>query len=349
MLRALCWLLLTFTACSDDDPAKPWSPAPRPDAGMGGAGLYATRCALCHGDKGQGYAADAANALGNKTFLASASDEFLARSIERGRPGTSMSAWGQSRGGPLDDAQLALLVEHLRSLSSEPAAALSADPVSGAAQRAQSYYQVKCKMCHGDKGTGGMYMSIANPEFLSQASDAFLRYAIREGRPGTPMLAFAGQLPDATIDDLVALIRSWQAQPADAMVVAPEWPSGGPISNPDGAEPEFAAGRYVKVEALHAALQAGKRLLIADARTPNDYVTKHIQGAVSVPFYEPEKYLDRLPKDVTIVTYCGCPHAASGALADSLKERGYTRVWVLDEGYFVWRDSGYPVMEGSAP
>ena len=115
------------------------------------------------------------------------------------------------------------------------------------------------------------------------------------------------------------------------------------------AQGGYAGVRQWNSPSAYFALEAGKRLPIADARTPNDYVTKHIRGAVSVPFYEPEKYLDRLPKDVTIVTYCGCPHAASGALADSLKERGYSRVWVLDEGYFVWRDSGYAVTEGVAP
>ena len=40
---------------------------------------YAEYCALCHGDNGEGYTADAANALSNQDFLAIASDAFIRR------------------------------------------------------------------------------------------------------------------------------------------------------------------------------------------------------------------------------------------------------------------------------
>jgi cytochrome c oxidase cbb3-type subunit 3/ubiquinol-cytochrome c reductase cytochrome c subunit len=193
-----------------------------------------------------------------------------------------------------------------------------------------------------------MFMTIANPEFLAAVSDGYLRHAIREGRPGTPMLGFAGQLTDQTIDDLVALIRSWQVDPTQVAAAKPVWPDE-LAQNPEGDDPELPEGRFVKVDELNAALSGGKKLIIADARAPTDYVTKHIAGAVSVPFYDAELYVDKLPKDVSIVAYCGCPHAASGALVDSLERSGFTRAKVLDEGYFVWVERGYPLNEGPNP
>ena len=347
LLRSASLLLCAAVACSDDDAD---ADARSPDAGStDGAALYASRCALCHGDKGEGYAADNANALANTSFLATASDAFLTGSIERGRPRTSMSAWGASSGGPLSDQQVTQLVKLIRSWSTETVLTLDDVKVTGASTRAQAYYDVKCKSCHGPRGSDGMFMSIANPEFLALASDGYLRHAIREGRPGTPMQAFAGELPDQIIDDLVVLIRSWQAQTVEANPDQPQWPDEGPIHHPSGPEPAFAEGRYVSVDALHSAVQDGARLIIADARTPSDYVARHIRDAVSVPFYEPEKYVDRLPKDVTIVAYCGCPHAASGSLVDKLAQLGYTRLKVLDEGFFVWRDKGYPLGGGVSP
>ena len=194
-----------------------------------------------------------------------------------------------------------------------------------------------------------MYITIANPEFLAIASDGFLRHAIRDGRPGTPMLAFAGSLPDQVIDDLVVLIRSWQVDPSEMTAETPVWPSAGGILNPDGADPSLSDDRLVSVDSVHDALQSSARLLLADARTPSDYVAEHITGAVSVPFYDSGKYIDKLPRDATIVAYCGCPHAASGALADALSKQGFTRVKVLDEGYFVWKSRGYPVTIGPQP
>ena len=361
-LASIALTALAIVACTDDPaPVKPVGDAALPpvpgdaaitkpaDAGPpDGAALYASRCALCHGDTGQGYVADNADALANPAFLAAASDEFLRRSIERGRPGTSMSAWGAAVGGPLSAAELEAVVQHVRGFASVSKVDVDSVTVSGSAARAQSYYDVKCKMCHGEQGRGGQYMSIANPEFLALASDGYLRLAIREGRSATPMPAFTGMLADQIIDDLVKLIRSWQKDPTATVADMPEWPAQ-LLAHPDGPEPAFGDDRLVSVDAVHSAIDGGARLLLADARTPTDYVADHITGAVSVPFYDADKYVDKLPKDVTIVAYCGCPHAASGALADNLSKRGFTHMKVLDEGYFVWHDRGYPVRTGPAP
>ena len=340
-----CALLVACGGDADPQPEASHSHAPRK---VDGAALYAERCALCHGDEGQGYVADNANALANEAFLSVASDEFLRSSIERGRPGTPMSAWGAAVGGPLSDAELDAIVQYVRRFAETDHVDVESVSVTGSALRAKSYYDVKCKSCHGEQGRGGEYISIANPEFLAAVSDGYLRQVIRDGREGTPMQAFAGVLADQIIDDLVVLIRSWQVDPNQSVAEAPLWPSQ-PIQNPDGADPMFAGERFVAVDAVHAALESGARLLLADARPPTDYVAEHIAGAVSVPFYDAEKYLEKLPTDVTIVAYCGCPHAASGALADRLVKRGYERVKVLDEGYYVWHDEGYPVASGPMP
>jgi mono/diheme cytochrome c family protein len=68
--------------------------------------MYATLCAHCHGPEATGYAADRAPSLVNPTFLESANDLFLHLSIEHGRPGTSMAAYGKSAGGPLSPAAI---------------------------------------------------------------------------------------------------------------------------------------------------------------------------------------------------------------------------------------------------
>lgn len=60
-------------------------------------------------------------------------------------------------------------------------------------------------------------------------------------------------------------------------------------------------------------------------------------------------YVFALPKDKWLVCYCGCPHAESGRLADELLASGFTKVTILDEGFFVWRDRGYPVRSGPSP
>ena len=89
-------------------------------------------------------------------------------------------------------------------------------------------------------------------------------------------------------------------------------------------------------------------MVILDARPPSDYSRAHIAHAISAPFYETADYAAQIPKDAPVVTYCGCPHAESGVAADTLRARGYT-TFVLDEGFTVWRERGYPVRGGPRP
>ncbi len=51
------------------------------------------------------------------------------------------------------------------------------------------------------------------------------------------------------------------------------------------------------------------------------------------------EYIDQLPRDLFVITYCGCPHAISGQAADELIIEGFGEVGILDEGFYEWRDT----------
>ncbi len=314
-----------------------------------GATHYAKTCALCHGAHGEGYAADNATALNNAEFLTTASDDFLRRSIARGRPGTTMSAWDRLHGGPHDEDAIVAIAAYVRTWQKEPSVTLSEARINGDASRGAATYAARCASCHGATGTEGPNVHLGNAEFLAVASDAFLERAILRGRPGTTMQGYQGKLQFAEVADLVALLRSWAKPVATGDVPIPG--TLGPIiAHPDGPEPAFVVGnRYTSADAIKAELDRGAAFGFLDARPPSDYVTSHIAGAASVPFYEAKDYLFALPKDKWLVSYCGCPHAESGQLADALLSNGFTKVTVLDEGFYVWKDRGYPVRTGAVP
>lgn len=318
---------------------------PPPD----GAALYGRYCALCHGARGEGYTADAAPQLANAEFLATADDTFLTRAITRGRPGTTMSAWDKAHGGPLTGADVDAVVAFVRGWAHEPAIDVSRVVVTGDPQRGAPVYAERCESCHGPKGEGGPYLHVANAELLASASDGFLQHAIQNGRPGTQMRAYTSELPAQSVDDVVALLRSW-AKPVPPGDVPYPGTVGPVVQNPTGPDPGFVVGkRYTPGDVVKAALDRGASMAFVDARPPSDYVASHIAGATNVPFYEVALYRDALPKDFWIIAYCGCPHAESGIVADDLLGHGFTKVTVLDEGFFVWRDRGYPVRSGAAP
>ena len=339
----------TLLGCTTE-PAEPAAPALTLEEQLALAEAdYATYCALCHGAEGEGYAADSANALNNPAFLATATDEFLHASILRGRPGTPMSAWGAERGGPLDEDAADRLVLLLRSWQEGGSVDVSGVTVEGEIARGQAQFGARCAGCHGADGSGGLFMSISNPEFLAAASDGYIREAIASGRPGTEMTAYTGSITEQAIDDLVVLIRSWQKPVSNATPDLPNADLSAATIHPDGPAPVFGEDLYVPADTVKAQLDDGAAMVLIDARPPADYTTGHITGAVSVPFYVVGDVADQLPADVAIVVYCGCPHAESTIAAQALLDGGREVVHVLDEGYYVWTERGYPVTTGATP
>jgi mono/diheme cytochrome c family protein/rhodanese-related sulfurtransferase len=333
-------------------PAPAPAPASHPDADLGkldGGALYQTLCSQCHGADAKGYKADHAPSLVNQTFLESAPDDFIARSIADGRPGTSMARYGKGYGGPLDDKQIAAIVAWLRGQGPAKQSLVAAG--SGDPKRGAPLYQNDCQKCHGTLTTRGEALHLANPRFQEIATDSFVRYAIVKGRPGTPMESFEAKLSAQDIDDLVAYVRAFSKPNQNEGTLAAPTGKEPLVINPKGKDPVFTLTadkgsedkRYVTSDQVKKALDAKQKMIIIDARPPSDWMRAHITGAVSIPYHD-MKRLDEMPKDGTwAIAYCACPHHLSGVVVDELRKRGYAHSAVLDEGILEWHRRGYPV------
>jgi cytochrome c oxidase cbb3-type subunit 3/ubiquinol-cytochrome c reductase cytochrome c subunit len=168
------------------------------------------------------------------------------------------------------------------------------------------------------------------------------------------MAAYEGKLSKTQLDDLLLMLRRWE-KPKPAPLPPPARPAPlalGPVPlNPKGPEPTGFSHhpKMTGVDVVHQALQKKAKLAILDARASSDYLREHIEGAVSVPFYDAERYVPDLPQDTWLIAYCGCPHAESGKLAKHLVDKGFKKVTVLDEGLGVWKRKGYPVTTADKP
>jgi cytochrome c oxidase cbb3-type subunit 3 len=331
-------------------------PLPAPTSVTGGRQLYVRFCALCHGPEATGYAADNAPSLVSATFLASASDDFLRAAIRRGRPGTAMAGYGNDVGGPLTPGQIDAILAHLRKQGPPPAPPPPGS-IAGDVEAGKAVYTAECAKCHGTPVQRLTAVHLANPILLETASDGFLRLAVEQGRPETPMLPFKGKLTPRQIDDVVAYVRSMAHKPVAPVLPAAGEPAGkrkGPVVlNPRGKPPPFSEfnlkeGRLVSIDEVKEALDHKRRIVIVDARAPSDWLNLHIPGAISGPYYDLSS-LDDIPNDGTwVIAYCACPHHASGAVVDELRRRGYRHTAVLDEGIFAWQQKGYPVVAAPA-
>jgi mono/diheme cytochrome c family protein len=83
-----------------------------------------------------------------------------------------------------------------------------------AAQGAQ-IFRTNCEMCHGPQGHGdGPAGQALEPrprnlaELQKNSGDDFLFWRIREGKPGTPMVAWKGILTDEQIWQAISFIRT---------------------------------------------------------------------------------------------------------------------------------------------
>jgi cytochrome c oxidase cbb3-type subunit III len=69
-------------------------------------------------------------------------------------------------------------------------------------------YKQNCSACHGENGSGGPALDLANPKYQALVDDASLRRWITSGMPGTQMPAFGesagGFLTPSQVDVIVA-------------------------------------------------------------------------------------------------------------------------------------------------
>jgi cytochrome c oxidase cbb3-type subunit 3/ubiquinol-cytochrome c reductase cytochrome c subunit len=266
-----------------------------------------------------------------------------------------MSAWSTSRGGPLDTDDVQAIVAYMRKWDYRTHPELDRRPLRGDATRGEKIYEKQCLKCHGERGVGGPHVRVGGRELLASADNGFLRYAIANGRKGTAMPAFGKALGEQGIDDVIALLRKNAVPPAPPPPPPPVRPPPLPLGpvplNPKGPEP-IGFSVYpgsTHVDDVLAQLGRHARMAILDARAPSDYAYDHIAGSVSVPFYDPSPYFDKLPKNAWLVCYCSCPSAESGMLAAALQKNGFTKVTILAEGLGGWKAKKGETRAGEAP
>jgi rhodanese-related sulfurtransferase len=85
----------------------------------------------------------------------------------------------------------------------------------------------------------------------------------------------------------------------------------------------FLSGRADKDADIPALLKDGA--LLIDTRTPGEFSSGHIEGAVNIPHNLIAQKIGDHPKDQTIIVYCHSG-ARSGAAKRALEQAGYTRV-----------------------
>ena len=89
--------------------------------------------------------------------------------------------------------------------------------------------------------------------------------------------------------------------------------------------------------------------VVLDARTEDEFAVSHLEGAVRVDPYRPSlRPLRGFPKDTVVVLYSSVGYRGA-RVADFLARQGYSRVYNLEGGQFLWANQGRPVFRQDRP
>ncbi len=194
--------------------------------------VYERNCASCHGWYAEG---GIGVSLNTPSFHALASDRFLQETILEGRPTSGMPGWRQLSAQHIADVVAWLRDWHPLDNDEREVLSLAAGQRPAGSERATAdfgrlIYSERCAVCHGGDGEGAIAPTLASPDFLALASDAYLNTAIVDGRPGAGMPTWRG-LASADVASVILFLRSWQEGPSRRL---PTTPIAGDID--DGAE-----------------------------------------------------------------------------------------------------------------
>ncbi|MFQ6057288.1 MAG: c-type cytochrome [Anaerolineae bacterium] len=191
-------------------------------AQLSGQEIFANICSRCHGQKGEG---GLGPALNSRAFLASYDDAAIRQAIISGRGASPMLSWGEL--GLLTDGQIDELVALIRSweagapLVAGTSAAERLNAALGDAAEGRELFARLCSGCHGLEGEieiGGR--ALRSVETLGNLDDETMGRYIRDG--GEAMPSFHALLSTDDINDLLALMRSWQGGPSTTAIAPPQ-------------------------------------------------------------------------------------------------------------------------------
>lgn len=104
--------------------------------------------------------------------------------------------------------------------------------------------------------------------------------------------------------------------------------------------------RMVNVAALQAELKPGNTVQLVDVRTPQEWGTGHIDGALHIDWFDDDfkVRVAKLDKEKPVRLYCAAGGRSEEA-REVMREMGFKDVKDLDGGISAWKKAGAPLVK----
>jgi rhodanese-related sulfurtransferase len=101
--------------------------------------------------------------------------------------------------------------------------------------------------------------------------------------------------------------------------------------------------KNVDAERFNELVQSGDGITL-DVRTPEEVSEGYIPSAIALNFQSEdfEEKISQLPKEKEIYVYCKVGGRSSKA-AELLNNKGFTKVYQLENGIDGWKEKGFPI------
>lgn len=182
-----------------------------------GEALYKMFCIACHTDGKESYFDEIFNrtipSIKNPSFLKTADEKYIKKILEDGRTGTQMTSWKTTAGGLTEEEINKIIVYITKDRPAAKPERFDFARYKTDLKRGEELFNVRCALCHGEKGQGGegmLGLNLRNP-VVQGADPEFLAITVRDGRSETPMPPFGKKgvgLTDQDIADVVSYVKT---------------------------------------------------------------------------------------------------------------------------------------------
>jgi rhodanese-related sulfurtransferase len=109
-----------------------------------------------------------------------------------------------------------------------------------------------------------------------------------------------------------------------------------------GKDPDATKVTSISAVELHEQRVSGAAPVVIDVRTPDEYASGHIPGAVNIPFDQVTERIGEIEAPHGYALYCMVgPRARKGESA--LLAAGYEKIFHLEGGFSAWQAADLPV------
>lgn len=103
----------------------------------------------------------------------------------------------------------------------------------------------------------------------------------------------------------------------------------------------------VDITTAHHLMNKDNSVIVLDVRTPMEYASGHIKGALNINLYDRDfsRQVTLLDRDKTYIVHCSVnPRKGRGdKTINIMRELGFDHLFSLDGGFKAWRKNGMPV------